>query len=120
MKSLRAAAFLVAAWGTIVLSIYAAFIAFNTFYLTPDDPHITLTLNWIERIGITAFAVVVLFALWALSYMCFAKRSELLKRYSFGDCSETDTSASPNPRQQPHPAQSVSSAAAHLDTRLRP
>jgi hypothetical protein len=80
MKPLRAVAFLLAGWVTIALSLYAAFLAFRSFYLVPDDPRISLIQNWAERLEVTGVAVLVLLSLCALAYFCFAKCSQCRKR----------------------------------------
>lgn len=64
---------------SIVLALYPAFVAFNSFYLVPDDPYLSETMNWLQRIAATATALVVLLALLALAGVCFSKSDKLGK-----------------------------------------
>jgi hypothetical protein len=77
LKPCRQVAFLLGAWTAIPLSLCVACFAFRTFYLEPDNPRISMTVNWLERIGITVAALIFLLLLWFFADYCILKRREL-------------------------------------------
>jgi hypothetical protein len=77
VKLCRAAAFLLAAWTVILLSLAVASFAFHRFFIEPDNVRLTMTMNWLERVGVGAVAVLILLLAVYCADFCFAKNREL-------------------------------------------
>jgi polyferredoxin len=77
LRPWRAIALLLAGLVALLLSLYAAFFAFGSFYLGTDSLGESLTRIWMVRLAWTAVGVLVAIALFWCAYLCFAKCHEL-------------------------------------------
>lgn len=59
------------------LSLYAAFFAFGSFYLGPDDLQESLSRIWMQRLALTGGGVIGAIAFFACAYFCFSKCHQL-------------------------------------------
>lgn len=61
----------------LLLSLYAAYFAFGSFYLGHDNPGESLTKIWMVRLGWTGLGLLVAIAFFWCAYLCFTRCHEL-------------------------------------------
>jgi hypothetical protein len=77
LRPWRAFALLLAGLVALLLSLYAAYFAFGSFYLGHDNLGESLTKIWIVRLAWTGLGVLVAAALFWCAYLCFSKCHEM-------------------------------------------